>query len=51
MSLMVWKPKESIIDVKELQKEKTDSKTEDNREETVRRNGVLVGDLGMDIEM
>lgn len=52
MSLVVWKPKEEIIVKEECEdKQNTDSKAVVISEEPVRRNGVLVGDLSMDVEM
>lgn len=44
MSLVLWKPKDEILKVKEKEKEK-------ENEHDKKRNGLLVAEPGMDVEM
>lgn len=49
MSLVLWKPKENIL---EKLKEKDENGNEENEETPVKRNGLLVTELPtMDVEM
>lgn len=45
MSLVLWKPKDEILKVKE------EKKQEEEQEHNKKRNGLLVAEPGMDVEM